>query len=167
MPGNPLAGITAAGDQLAAVATDHARLTAALQGAESALFARLAAAFKRGQVSLADLAELFAGVRESLSPGWTQRWDAALPGTRGRVQALISEAQRGQPHSPNAAAGSWRGPWPLGKQAARPRRGVNVVYVLYGGGQVVYPCETRDLAYRVEDRLLKRRLPPGNLRRWA
>lgn len=168
-----------------------ARLTERQHAAEAALFARLADDFYSHRISFDELMDAFRTIRGTLTSGWTARWDAELPGTRGMIAKVLSAARLAPLREPNAACGSWRGPWPLGPADPRPRRGQPVVYILYDAAGLcyygssgsllnrldqhqregrafsrwcAYPCATRELAYRIEDRLLKRRLPPGNVR---
>lgn len=184
--------VMAAAADLARVSAELGRLAGVTRRAETALFAQLAARYRHGDLALEELAVIFLDIRPRLTPGWTKRWEEYLPHTRGRIQQLIADEDHGYSRAPNAPAGAYRGAWPLARYAPRPALGVSCVYVLYLGDEIIYygsthtfvnrlrghevregrrftrwlayPFADRELAYRVEDRLLKRRLPSGNVR---
>lgn len=185
-----LSQVAALGERIGALAAEQTRLADEQRAAESALFGRVADDLAHHRIADDDLPGIYAAIRQQASSGWTRRWEAAMPGTLRPTQTALWWEQNGHRYTPNAACGSWRGPWPLSADDPRPPTGTAVVYIVYDGDQIVYygssdhlltrlraaaaagpvtrwcayPCQNRELAYRVEDRLLKRRCPPRNAR---
>lgn len=174
---------------------------ATLKQARAQTLAQIAQASKRisrerGWDSAAMLA-----LYESLNgPGFFSAWKAAgLPHPQ-RLRHNVETADRHRPNDP--ASGGWVGEWEVRDESwgsvgrivngSYPRRGVPVVYVLYGAdaspvycgssknfdtrlaahhrdGKVfaawrAVPCADRAQAYALEDRLLKQSCPPLNRR---
>jgi hypothetical protein len=188
---DPFPRLGALTTRLGDIAARQARLAQAQDAAQAELFGQLADDLAHGRITVEDLADMFPAIRAGVAPGWTAAWDALMPGIRGKVQAVTQGRARSFFYEPNGPCGSWRGPYPLTMADPRPRIGVSVVYILYDGPAqqyygssynllarmrahrkagmrfdrwCAYPLATRELAYRVEDRLLKRRRPPHNVK---
>lgn len=120
-------------------------------------------------------------------PGFGTRWDDAVP-TELRKQRLPGTTK----HRPDPD-GNWRGTYPLVEGVRYPPYGVNVVYVLYDADNnpcyvgstsqfrgrldwhhrdgkrftswLAHPCDSREEAYQLEERLLNEHKPYLNRKR--
>lgn len=154
--------------------------------AEEQLLHRAGLLYRSGDLDLDGLCELYNRYKD-VDPGrprsalWNQ--NIAIPWNQMPHVARLR---------PNGPAGTWVGGCPLGSDESAPRRGQCVVYVLYGDdnepcyvgstqdlrarlkghvstGKVfarwqAYPCDDREAAYQLEERLLREHMPPLNRR---
>jgi GIY-YIG catalytic domain len=162
------------------------RLIQAQTEAEEQLFHRIGVMRARGDLTLAELQEIHAACRELQTVGMSLRWNA-------HIDISWSAVRHCARFLPNGPEGTWVGVVPLETDDHVPRFGTAVVYVLFGddnepcyvgstadlrtrvnqhfsdGKQFArwqaYPCETREAAYLLEERLLAERLPRLNRRR--
>lgn len=162
------------------------RLELAQVDAELQFCQHAAREWSAGRLDYAELYRLYRTFRELALSGFGQRWVAAVGITAAEMY------HRGR-HLPNSTDGqSWVGVAPLPPGDTCPPAGVSVVYVLYdaelvpcyigstGGFRdrlkqhlkdgkpaarwVAYPCDSREAAYVLEDRLLREHKPYCNRR---
>lgn len=151
--------------------------------AEEQMLYRLGVAHGSGGVTADQLYAAHERYNALRMPGSSKRWDAhiSVPWIRfGQVRRWL----------PNGPEGTWTGAWPLGASDRAPIGGQSVVYVLFdpenepcyvgstkrfrtrlkrhaADGKVfvnwqAYPCQDREHAYEVEDRVLKEYKPRMN-----
>lgn len=165
----------------------HARaqtLEALRVDAEEQLLHRVGAAYDAGQISAAELTEIYERYKMLSLVGRAQRWNEAISVTWHRMPNLWR-------WEPNGPAGTWVGPWPIEDTDPTPPPGSFIVYVLFdatnepiyvgstGDFRIrlkqhakkkpfvnwqAYAVEDRESAYELEVRLLRERLPLLNKR---
>lgn len=156
------------------------RLAAARAEAMEQAIHRIATEYRAGSLTYEHLCTAMVAIRAIRHQGAMKRWDqvVGVPWKR-----LAHYAKR----LPNGPEGSWVGEYPIPLDAPIPIYGVSVVYVLFDeanepcyvgstnkfsprltahekdGKRFVrwqaHPCEDRDHAYRLEDRLLRQHKP--------
>jgi len=159
------------------------KLMEAREQAEVQLLHRAASEYRANQLTISEVIDLFAAYRDVGSQGKTRRWNAAFPVAYQAMSYMLR---------PNGPEGTWVGEWPSPEDSACPARGVAVVYVLFdeanqpcyvgSTGQFrarlnqhakdgkkfarwqAHPCADRELAYQLEERLLRENLPYLNRR---
>lgn len=156
---------------------------------EEAFCVAVARAYDTGAIGVNELIEAYTEYRSYGISGFARRWDEVVPVTAHAINGLRYRLKAG----PNGPFGSWEGEGDrIEREQTRPPNGLSVVYVLYDGhldpcyvgstnqftgrlsghrnaGKVfsswrAFPCNDRDDAYSVEDRLLKEYLPYLNKR---
>ena len=160
-------------------------LTAAREAAEVQAFHALGSAYRTGEICFRELYRYFLEVRALRLPGQGTRWSEQV-GIDTNEMIL-----RGR-WIPNGTEGTWFGNWPIGRDDSAPKDGQNVVYVLFDvenepcyvgstsklrqrmrrhekDGKTflrwqAYPAEDREAVYRLEDRVLRERLPKLNVK---
>jgi len=177
--------------QLDLISSKLYRLVLAQAAAEEQLFHRLAADYRNGDIDALGLHEIYTWCKaRSYAEGFTARWSATMPDdVSGRNFKLTVYRLRKFTPDPD---GNWRGHHPFGDGDRYPPSGTNVVYVLFDAENVpcyvgstgdfltrakvhrkngrkfcrylAYPCEDREAAYVLEDRLLKEHQPYLNKR---
>jgi len=153
--------------------------------AEEQLLHRIGAAYDAGQISDAELIEIYERYKLLRLVGRTQRWNEAISVTWRHMPNLWR-------WEPNGPAGTWVGSYPIGEKDPTPPPGSFIVYVLFdatnepiyvgstGDFRVrlkqhhkkqkpfvywqAYAVEDRESAYQLEERLLRERLPRMNKR---
>lgn len=164
----------------------RSRLHEAQLEAEEQLFHRVGVMHQAGQLALIELAAIYDECLAFKTAGISSRWNAHIDISWGRMRYLAQ-------HLPNGPEGTWIGVAPLLDGDPAPLEGMPVVYVLFGednepcyvgstakfrtrlrahisGGKEfvrwqAYPCETREDAYVLEERLLIERMPRLNRKR--
>lgn len=169
------------------------RLEAAQIEAENQVIHRAAVDYRAGRIGLYDLIDLWVTFRDNALPGYSNRWKTAMPEhSPSRLSGLLRDRERSQLFMPDED-GNWRGEYPIDREIhSRPRKGVNVVYVLYDADNapcyvgstkdfywrleaharngkrfarwLAYSCPTRSDAYELETRLLREHKPYLNKR---
>lgn len=170
------------------------RLEVAQREAEAQLLESIRRAWELQEIDLEGLYELYNQFRDLSDPGYGKRWNATMPISYGSLRHAVQDFRyRQQPRwKPNGPHGSYTGTWPLEENAPRPMNGQSVVYVLYDAKTtpcyvgstdqlyyrlkahwadgkefeqwVAFPCDDREAAYALEDRLLKEHQPYLNKR---
>lgn len=163
---------------------DH--LYAAQIAAEEQVLHSIASDYAAGTLDFAGLAEAYRAYRQVAAPGFKNRWNAAIPVSAEKLLAWS------QWNAPNGPAGSWEGTYPLDGGPIPPRH-TDVVYVLFDAANqpcyvgstclfsermtqhrragkefirwVAYPCDGREAAYLLEERLLSEHQPYLNKRK--
>lgn len=158
----------------------EARLAAARHQALEQTLHNIATDYSTGRITQYQLCAAFEEVRRLEMPGRMSAWDRIVGLSHRRLIQLAKQL-------PNGPEGSWVGEYPIPLDAPRPIYGVPVVYVLFdeanepcyvgstdklsprltahekSGKRFVrwqaHPCDDREHAYRLEDRLLKRHKP--------
>lgn len=182
-------GITATLDQIQRIAARRVSLRDAQIEAELQLFHRIGTEYRAGNLTVNDLANLYYAYHDCLpEPGFTTRWDAAIPFT---AKLLVTTVRHGAAR-PNGPDGSWTGPSNIGPYDPCPLKGTAVVYVLYdqdndpcyvgstgqlrarlkqhlNGGKAfstwrAWECKDRAAAYEREDAMLREVAPYLNRR---
>lgn len=174
------ASLTATLRHIELIQNKEARLAEARRNALTQALHRIGSDFRTGQLTQAQLYTAFAAVRSLEMPGRKNMWDEIVGVSWQRMVQLCKQL-------PNGPEGSWVGDYPIPADAPRPIYGVPVVYVLFDeanepcyvgstdklsarmnahvkdGKRFVrwqaHPCEDREHAYRLEDRLLRRHKP--------
>jgi hypothetical protein len=117
-------------------------------------------------------------------------WNQNVPVRSDQLPHFVKRADTARRHEPNGPHGSWEGEYPIG-YAPRPPDGQSVVYVLFDHANVpcyvgstknfkyrikthardkkfarwaAYPCEDRESAFELEERLLAEHKPYLNKR---
>ena len=167
-----------------------ATLTAAQEQAEDQLIHRAACDYQAGRLSIGALFSLYTWVRVRTVGGLLIRWNRHMP-AEAEVKSIRHTVNRLRRHRPDPD-GVWRGTFPLDDSARFPATGANVVYVLYDEANrpcyvgstngfkgrvkahrregkpfvrwMAHPCNDREAAYDLEDRLLREHLPYLNKR---
>jgi hypothetical protein len=183
-----LTSIGASVQHLVSIKAKIDKLGDARAAAEEQITHRVGAAYRAGEISLQELADIAAVYQESSGPGGRDRWDTAVGVSLVKLRAI----RRFRPNGPH---GSWFGDHPLSHDAPRPIQGQNVVYVLYDeaakpcyvgstknfSGRMsghrkdgkkwshwtAFPCDSREAAFVLETRLLREEMPYLNRRRSA
>lgn len=163
----------------------EAALVAARQAAEVQVFHVLGSAYRSGEICFRELYRYFLEVRAIRLPGQGTRWSEQV-GIDTNEMIL-----RGR-WIPNGTEGTWFGNWPIGRDDSAPKDGQCVVYVLFDADNEpcyvgstaklrqrmrrherdnkafsrwqAYPAGDRESAYRLEDRVLRERLPKLNVK---
>lgn len=158
----------------------EARLAEARRNALAQALHRIASDYRTGRITQHQLCIAFTEIRDLNMPGRMSAWDQIVGLSHRRVIQLAKQL-------PNGPEGSWVGEYPIPLNAPRPIYGVPVVYVLFdeanepcyvgstdkfsprmtahekSGKRFVrwqaHPCDDREHAYRLEDRLLRRHKP--------
>lgn len=156
------------------------RLAAARMEAMEQALHRIATEYRTGALTYTQLCTALVAVRATKQQGSMRLWDDVVGVSWKR---LAQYAKR----LPNGPEGSWIGEYPIPADAPMPIYGVPVVYVLFddanepcyvgstdklsprltahekSGKHFVrwqaHPCDDRDHAYRLEDRLLRQHKP--------
>lgn len=154
------------------------KLTRQKVGAEERYLAAVAQAYDGGIIGMAELAEAYYDYREIADPGYSRRWDKAIPVSAAKVAAYAKSRPRREPNSPD---GSWLGPYPF-DDGPTPGIGTAVAYLLFDQSSVIcyigstasfrsrlnrhvkdgksfirweaYPCQDRGAAFDLEYRLI-------------
>lgn len=173
-------------DHMTRLRDKRARLAAAQLDAERQVLARMASAHRDYLVTFEDLGDFYEQFRQIADVGFGARWDEVFKIPYATLRAWITNKRNPRWH-PNGHGGSFFGEWPLTLNAPRPKVGRSVVYVLfdvqlmpcYVGSTknfqyrlaahqrdgkpftrwVAYPCDDREAAYALEDKLLKEHRP--------
>jgi hypothetical protein len=153
--------------------------------AERQVLHRIGRDYTAGKLTIVELYSLYRRYRDLISyderPGFSALWDEAVPEHHARVGNLSRQALRNVPNNGE----SWVGEWPIG-QNPYPPNGTSVVYVLvdhenvpcYVGSTfrfktrlkahrpqkqfvrwMAYPCQDREDAYLLEEKLLAEHKP--------
>lgn len=123
------------------------RLVEAQIEAEGQLFHRIGAMYQNGQITDAELLEIFNRCRAVRIDGTTSRWDA-------HVGIAWRRLLHGARYLPNGPEGTWVGVAPLPPDDNAPRAGIPVVYVLFGeDNEPCYVGSTADLRTRLKAHL--------------
>lgn len=158
----------------------EARLADARRSALEQTLHRIATDYRTGHITHHQLCTAFTEIRDLQMSGRMSAWDDIVGISHRRLIQLAKQM-------PNGPEGSWVGEYPIPLDAPRPIYGVPVVYVLFddanepcyvgstdkfsprmtahekSGKRFVrwqaHPCDDREHAYRLEDRLLKRHKP--------
>ncbi|MEU4967828.1 GIY-YIG nuclease family protein [Streptomyces smyrnaeus] len=161
----------------------EARLAEARTTALDQLLHRIGSDWRTGRLTLPQLCLALDEVRGLRMSGRLGAWDKVVGVPWRRLVQVAKQL-------PNGPEGSWVGEYPIPADAPRPIYGTPVVYVLFdevnepcyvgsteklsprltahekSGKRFVrwqaHPCEDREHAYRLEDRLLKQHLPRMN-----
>ena len=158
----------------------EARLAQARREAMEQVIHRIASEHRAGRLTHEQLCVAMVAIRATQHKGAMKLWDETVGVP---WQRLAQYAKR----LPNGPAGSWVGEYPIPANAPIPIYGVPVVYVLFDENNTpcyvgstdklsprltahgkdgkrfvrwqAHPCDDRDHAYRLEDRLLKQHKP--------
>lgn len=153
--------------------------------AERQVLHRIGRDYAAGKLTIVELHGLYRRYRDLVSyderPGFSTLWDEAVPEHHARVGNLARQALL---HTPNHGR-SWVGEWPIGHNPYPPD-GQSVVYVLFDHENVpcyvgstfkfkqrlkshrpqkqfvrwmAYPCDDREDAYLLEEKLLAEHKP--------
>lgn len=153
--------------------------------AEEQLLHRAGNAWRAREMSSLHFWLVFRRYKRLKIDGRMKRWNAIMPVSWTQMPNL-------RRWDPNGPAGTWVGPWPIGAADRRPPPDSFVVYVLFdAANEPVYVGSTGDLrarlrvhakngiafitwqayaaadreaAYRLEEKVLRERLPPLNKR---
>lgn len=174
------------------IARKRKKLLDAQIDAERQVLHRIGRDYVAGNLTVVDLVELYRRYRDVVAyddrPGYSSLWDEAIPEHHSRMSNLVRSADL---TIPNAGTG-WAGEWPLGSNP-RPPDGQSVVYVLFDEANVpcyvgstahfktrlqkhrpkkkfnrwmAYPCDDREGAYLLEEKLLAEHKPYLNQKVW-
>lgn len=141
---------------------------------------RVGTEYRTGSLTQGQLCAVLKEVRNLEMSGRMNMWDEIVGVPWKRLTQIARQL-------PNGPAGSWVGEYPIPADTPRPIAGISVVYVLFdqrnepcyvgsterfsarmsahvkSGKRFVrwqaHPCEDREHAYRLEDRLLRRHMP--------
>lgn len=180
LPEDLAASISSTLQHIRLIQEKEARLAEARRGALEQALHRIATDYRTGHITLNQLCTAFMEIRRLQMSGRMNAWDEIVGFSSRRLTQLVKQL-------PNGPEGSWVGEYPILADAVAPISGVPVVYVLFDeanepcyvgstdkfrtrvnnhsreGKQFVrwqaHPCEDREHAYRLEDRLLKRHKP--------
>ena len=158
----------------------ESRLVDAREQALRQMLHRVGSDYRTGRLTHRQLCLALIAVREQRITGSMNAWDEIVGVSWKRTLHLAKQL-------PNGPEGSWVGEYPLPLGAVAPISGIPVVYVLFdernqpcyvgstdkfrhrmgshekSGKQFIrwqaHPCDDRDHAYRLEDRLLKQHKP--------
>lgn len=158
----------------------EARLAAARREALAQVLHRIGSDYRTGLITQHQLCTALLEIRGLEMSGRMSAWDEIVGVSWKRLTQIAK-------HLPNGPEGSWVGEYPMPADASRPIYGTPVVYVLFddanepcyvgstdkfsarvtahekNGKRFVrwqaHPCDDREHAYRLEDRLLKRHKP--------
>lgn len=161
----------------------EARLAEARRNALTQTLHRIGSDYRTGRLTQQQLCTAVLAIQNLNMPGRMKAWDEIVGVSWKRLCQLAKQL-------PNGPEGSWVGEYPIPLDAPRPIYGVPVVYVLFDeANEPVYvgstdkfsprvtaheksgkrfvrwqahPCEDREHAYRLEDRLLKQHKPRLN-----
>jgi predicted GIY-YIG superfamily endonuclease len=161
----------------------EARLAEARRNALAQTLHRIGSDYRTGRITLHQLCVAVEAIQELNMPGRMKAWDEIVGVSWQRLKRMAKQL-------PNGPEGSWVGEYPIPLDAPRPIYGVPVVYVLFdevnepvyvgstdkfsprmtahekSGKHFVrwqaHPCDDREHAYRLEDRLLKQHKPRLN-----
>lgn len=184
-------------DHLALIRGKWEKLQAAQIAAEEQLLHRVGRMYEAREIGELQLIALYEAFSAVALPGYTKRWNAAVPLSAKRIPNLRTHLQYLLQNAPNMPDGTWRGTRPIGSGPI-PVDGIPVVYVLYdaengpcyvGSSEKFRArlqsherddkpfvrwsasrCSDREAAYQIEDRLLAEFKPYLNKRRgrlWA
>lgn len=180
LPADLQASIASTLQHIRLIQEKEARLAEARRSALEQALHRIATDYRTGRITQNQLCTAFAEIKELQMPGRMSAWDEIVGVSHRRLIQLAKQL-------PNGPGGSWVGEYPIPLDAPRPIYGVPVVYVLFddtnepcyvgstdkfsprmtahekSGKRFVrwqaHPCDDREHAYRLEDRLLKRHKP--------
>lgn len=180
LPDQLATSITSTLQHIRLIQEKEARLAAARRKALEQTLHRIGSDYRTGQITHAQLITAFTHVRALEMSGRMSAWDEIVGISHRRLIQMAKQL-------PNGPEGSWVGEYPIPMDAPRPIYGVPVVYVLFDDANVpcyvgstdklsprltahakdgkrfvrwhAHPCDDRDHAYRLEDRLLKRHKP--------
>jgi hypothetical protein len=156
------------------------RLAAARREALMQVLHQIGTDYRTGRLTHRELCAALVAIRNAKQPGAMKAWDEIV-GTPWK--RLAQSAKR----LPNGPEGAWVGEYPIGADAPAPLNGDSVVYVLFDeanepcyvgstnqlrprlrrhakdGKHFVrwqaHPCDDREHAYQIEDRLLRQHMP--------
>ena len=180
LPDQLATSITSTLQHIRLIQEKEARLAAARRKALQQTLHRIGSDYRTGQITHAQLITAFTHVRALEMSGRMSAWDEIVGISHRRLIQMAKQL-------PNGPEGSWIGEYPIPMDAPRPIYGVAVVYVLFDDANVpcyvgstdklsprltarakdgkrfvrwhAHPCDDREHAYRLEDRLLKRHKP--------
>lgn len=172
-------------DHIEQILEKENKLRATREDAENQVFYALGHAYRSGDINFRELHAQYLRFRAMNIPGFGGRWDANVG------ISTIDMTLRGR-CLPNGPEGTWVGRWPMTLRESFPAPGYSVVYVLFDEANEpcyvgstnrfrtrlnehdkagkefanwqAYPCDTREHAYQLEERLLKQHLPKLNLK---
>jgi predicted GIY-YIG superfamily endonuclease len=172
--------MAAAFQHIGLIRSKEARLKKARQDALHQTLHRIGTEYRVGNLTQAQLCAALAEVRALKEPGAMNAWDEIVGIAWKRVVQIATQL-------PNGPEGTWVGEYPFHPGTVAPIAGTAVVYVLFdaanepcyvgstdkfrtrmtahekSGKRFVrwqaHPCQDRDHAYRLEDRLLKQHKP--------
>lgn len=180
LPEGLAASVAATLQHIGLIQEKEARLAQARREAMEQVIHRIASEYRTGALTYTQLCSALAAVRGAQHQGAMRLWDdvVGVPWKR-----LAQYAKR----LPNGPEGSWIGDYPFPPDSPIPIYGVSVVYVLFdeantpcyvgstdkfsprmtahekSGKRFVrwqaHPCDDREHAYRLEDRLLRQHKP--------
>ncbi len=179
---SPLAPYSATLEHCGRIRHKLDQLAATIDESMAQLLSCAARDHRAGDLTLDDLGELYARVKDLSGPGFTRLWNERMDVPAGAVAAHVRLRAANRP---NGQGGHfWCGPYPYAFDAPRPPKGTAVLYVLYDwtnepvyvgstgnfGSRMrnhhgvkdftwwlAYPCESREAAYLLEDGLLAAR----------
>jgi hypothetical protein len=185
LPADVHASLAATLQHIQLIQEKEARLAEARRKALEQALHRIGTDYRTGRITQHQLCTAAAEVSKLQMPGRMKAWDSIVGVSWKRLVQLARQL-------PNGPAGSWVGEYPIPLDAPRPIYGVPVVYVLFDEANVpcyvgstdkfsprmtaheksgkrfvrwqAHPCDNREHAYRLEDRLLKRHKPYLNRR---
>ena len=180
LPDQLAKSITSTLQHIRLIQEKEARLAAARIKALEQTLHRIGSEYRTGQISHAQLIAAFTQIRTLEMSGRMSAWDEIVGISHRRLIQMAKQL-------PNGPEGSWVGEYPIPLDAPRPIYGVPVVYVLFDDANVpcyvgstdklsprltaheksgkrfvrwqAHPCDDREHAYLLEDRLLKRHKP--------
>ncbi|WP_428956154.1 GIY-YIG nuclease family protein [Streptomyces sp. cg35] len=161
------------------------RLAEARKRALAQVLHRIGSDYRTGRITQHQLCTALVAIKGLEMSGRMTAWDDIVGVSWKRLSQMAKQL-------PNGPEGSWVGEYPIPLDAPRPIYGVPVVYVLFDeANEPVYvgstdkfsprmtaheksgkhfarwqahPCDDREHAYRLEDRLLKQHKPRLNRR---
>jgi len=185
LPDQLAISITSTLQHIRLIQEKETRLATARREALEQTLHRIGSDYRTGGITHAQLITAFMRIRSLEMPGRMSAWDEIVGISHRRLIQMAKQL-------PNGPEGSWIGEYPIPLDAPRPIYGVPVVYVLFDdanepcyvgstdklsprltahakdGKRFVrwqaHPCDDREHAYRLEDRLLKRHKPYLNRR---
>lgn len=168
------------------------RLDAARVDAEEQVCTAIGRMWRSGEISQEELIDLWQAMPRGTGLG--KRWEAGVGITAGAMSGLVQSRRHRLAMRPNGPNGTWVGEYPISGGSPCPPPGTSVVYILYDRNNspiyvgstsqfrtrmsghwhttgrrfvawMAIPCADREAAYRLEDQLLKERMPASNRRR--
>lgn len=183
LPGDLTLSIQSTLQHIRLIQEKERRLAEARRNALSQTLHRIGTEYRTGRITQHQLCLALLEIRDLEMSGRMSAWDEIVGVSWKRLSQMAKQL-------PNGPEGSWIGEYPIPLDAPRPIYGVPVVYVLFDeANEPVYvgstdkfsprmtaheksgkrfvrwqahPCDDRDHAYRLEDRLLKQHKPRLN-----
>lgn len=188
------AGLDATYQHISLLYRKRALLRSSQIAAEEQFLHRVSQLYAAGAMTEMELAFAYRAYADYAVTGFMKRWGATVSVPAGRMQYLLRDLATRNRHVPNMPDGTWRGTWPLDGGSRVPASGTCVVYVLYDGKNVpcyvgstkdlkarlkwhaddgkpfvcwsAFRCQTREAAYRLEEKLLAEHQPYLNKKRY-